>query len=162
MNSQFRECEAHSGLWRACDWTDMMDKSPQDGAVAAFRNASEFLAYVRAELAHSDATRAIELMRELSVPWPTSPAYLYAALQAATHFSGFLLVVDENLDVRSNTYERQLRVVLAAIINPNDDKAWSRIDKYVLALVSLRDGGVPDDNIALELFLRGGIDRVCR
>jgi hypothetical protein len=137
-----------------------MDGISRDQGDVIFRNASEFLAFFRVQLAHADAADAIELMRRLNVPTAISPPVLYAVLQAAAHLSEFLVVVDEDLEFHSSTYERRLRVVLTAIMISDDENLSLRIEKYVRVLVSLRASGVGDDDIVRELFLRGGISGV--
>lgn len=125
------------------------------------QSASEFLGFVSQELSSCSADEALSLMQSIAPPVNRSTPYLYAALQAASYFSRFFVVVDEdNMDVRANTYERQVRVALTAILKPRDEAARSRISKYVRVLVILRDNGVQDDDIVKELFLRGGMENV--
>lgn len=129
--------------------------------VLSFRDASELLRTFNELMPTLSAADAVDIIRSPTWLTVTTTPFVYAKLQVAACLIDFFIIVDNSsYELIEPAYTETLSFVLTAILAPKTTVDRRRLDSYIKVLTFFFENGVAKSDVARELFLRGGIERV--
>lgn len=139
-----------------------LNTSPIPGALT-FRNASEFLNAFEEVIPTLCSEDALSLISSSVWTSPSTPPFVYAKLQIGARLTDFFVMIEKDTyEVIEAGYEQALRFILTAVFRPQNSADRRRLETYILVLTFFDMCGVAKNDVARELFLRGGIENITR